>query len=165
MEKTGITRRIDELGRIVIPKEIRRNLRIKSTDELEIRINNDSIVLSKYEGLTTDKIIHTLIYTLHKQTKKNILFTSKDKIIDFIGFNIIKKELKEKIVKIINKREEFFGQIDLLENEEMYFCCLFPIIINGDLIGSIIMYSLERIIDNDFNLLHFCYNFLVNYLE
>lgn len=48
MKTTGIIRRIDELGRIVIPKEIRKNLRIKNGESLEIYLENDSIILKKY---------------------------------------------------------------------------------------------------------------------
>lgn len=46
--KTGIIRRIDDLGRIVIPKEIRRNLGIREGDPLEIGVSDDAIVLTKY---------------------------------------------------------------------------------------------------------------------
>ena len=48
MKTTGIIRRIDELGRIVIPKEIRRSLRIKEGENIEILIDNDNIILKKY---------------------------------------------------------------------------------------------------------------------
>ena len=44
MENIGITRRIDELGRIVIPKEIRKNLKIKSSDELEIKVIDNKVI-------------------------------------------------------------------------------------------------------------------------
>lgn len=49
MNNTGIIRRIDELGRIVIPIEIRNNFDIKEKDPIEIYVDNDSIVLKKYE--------------------------------------------------------------------------------------------------------------------
>ena len=48
---TGIVRRIDELGRIVIPKEIRKNLRIKNGDNIEILVEGDSITLRKYSQI------------------------------------------------------------------------------------------------------------------
>ena len=47
MSTTGIIRRIDELGRIVIPKEIRKNLRIKNGDNLEILVDGENITLKK----------------------------------------------------------------------------------------------------------------------
>lgn len=48
MKETGIVRRIDDLGRIVIPKEIRRTLGIKESDPMEIFVQGDQIILSKY---------------------------------------------------------------------------------------------------------------------
>ena len=48
MKTTGVVRRIDELGRIVIPKEIRKSMRIKNGDSLEIFLNDEDIVLRKY---------------------------------------------------------------------------------------------------------------------
>lgn len=50
MKSTGITRRVDELGRIVIPKELRRDLNITTKDYLEIFRDEDSIVLRKYSA-------------------------------------------------------------------------------------------------------------------
>lgn len=49
MKSTGIVRKVDELGRIVLPIELRRNLRIEEKDSLEIFIDNDKIILKKYE--------------------------------------------------------------------------------------------------------------------
>ena len=49
MKSTGIVRRIDELGRIVLPIEIRKNLSLASRDAVEIFVNEDTIVLKKYE--------------------------------------------------------------------------------------------------------------------
>lgn len=48
MKSTGMTRHVDELGRIVLPKELRSNLHIEPKDELEIFIEGDRIVLTKY---------------------------------------------------------------------------------------------------------------------
>ena len=55
MKESGIVRRVDELGRIVIPKEIRNKLRINSGQNLEIYINNDNIVLSKHSIINNIK--------------------------------------------------------------------------------------------------------------
>lgn len=49
MKSTGIVRKVDELGRVVIPIELRRNLEISEKDALEIYVDKDRIVLKKYE--------------------------------------------------------------------------------------------------------------------
>lgn len=51
MKETGIIRRVDDLGRIVIPREVRNTLKIKESDPLEIWIDKDSICLKKYNAL------------------------------------------------------------------------------------------------------------------
>lgn len=55
MKATGIIRRMDDLGRVVIPKEIRRNLGIREGDPLEIFVDNGSICLIKYQPETFTK--------------------------------------------------------------------------------------------------------------
>lgn len=57
MNKTGIVRRIDDLGRVVIPKEIRRNFRIREGDPLEIITAKECIVLRKYEAFCKEDFI------------------------------------------------------------------------------------------------------------
>ena len=53
MKATGIVRRMDELGRVVIPKEIRRTLRIREGDPLEIFTDRDELMLKKYSPIAT----------------------------------------------------------------------------------------------------------------
>ncbi len=49
MKSTGLVRKVDELGRVVIPIELRRNLGIEEKDALEIYVNGEQIILQKYE--------------------------------------------------------------------------------------------------------------------
>ena len=49
MKSTGIVRKVDELGRIVLPIELRRTLDIAERDELEIYLDDDKVILKKYE--------------------------------------------------------------------------------------------------------------------
>ncbi len=53
MKSTGIVRNVDELGRIVVPKELRRNLGMNSSDPVEIFVEEDRIILKKYEDKCT----------------------------------------------------------------------------------------------------------------
>ena len=53
MKSTGIIRNVDELGRIVIPKEIRKKMSIGSADPIEIYVDGDKIILRKYENTCT----------------------------------------------------------------------------------------------------------------
>ena len=49
MKSTGIVRKVDELGRVVLPIELRRNLNIEEKDSLEIYVDGNSVILKKYE--------------------------------------------------------------------------------------------------------------------
>ena len=86
MELTGITRRIDQLGRIVIPKEIRASLRIKNGDELEIYTKENDIILKKNSSLNklTD-IGNIIVSSLNYYLKFNVFLTDKDKYISISG--------------------------------------------------------------------------------
>lgn len=55
MRPSGIVRRIDDLGRVVIPREIRRSLRIKEGDPLEIFFDNEGVLLKKYDSCVSVK--------------------------------------------------------------------------------------------------------------
>jgi len=172
MKKSGLTRRIDELGRIVIPKEIRKNLKIRDSDELEISVKDGNIILNKYEVMDKDKTVSTLLETISKTCKKNVLFTTKDKIIDYYldsKNKINDLELSNSVIKIIENRKQVS-----VDNNKLCLCkeildisyLIHPIIINGDLLGSLILYSeKENINEIDYNVIEFSNLFLKKYLE
>ena len=170
MVKTGMTRRIDELGRLVIPKEIRNNLKIKDNDQIEITVIDNKIVLNKFEYLNKDRIINLIINVLRKTINKNILFTSRDKIIDYAVLNkeiINNIVLTKDIMNIIENRKDIVSDVNnvgLLNNSNLSYS-VNPIIINGDLYGSLIIFSNERITDNNLLLINYTKAFLENYLE
>ena len=163
MVKTGMTRRIDELGRLVIPKEIRRNLKIKDNDQVEINVIDGKIVLNKYETLNKDRVINIILSNIKKITNKNVLYTSRDEIIDFILLNKEKLDnnvLNKEIMNIIENRKEVINY--LIDNMNY---SIYPLIINGDLYGSLICYGIDEIKDNDIEIIRFSKMFLENYLE
>ena len=88
---TGIVRRIDELGRIVIPKEIRKNLRIKNGDNLEILVDGENITLRKYSQIenVTD-MASVYAESFYQVLKYNVIVTDTDKVVAIAG-NLKKK--------------------------------------------------------------------------
>jgi len=162
MAKTGMTRRIDELGRLVIPKEIRKNLKIKDNDQVEITIVDNKIILNKYDNLNKDRIINILLNCLKKTINKNILFTSRDKIIDYAYINkdiVSDKVLNEDMVNIIENRKDIY---EYHYNDKIF--SIYPLIINGDLYGSLIIYG-NFWNNNEISMIEFVRKFLENYLE
>ena len=74
MKATGIVRRLDELGRVVLPIELRKVMHIKERDALEVFVNDDSIILKKYEPacVFTDESEMLIEYKGRKISKKAI---------------------------------------------------------------------------------------------
>ena len=166
MNKAGITRRIDNLGRIVIPKEIRKNLRIKNGENFEILINeNNNIILKKYNDLALlDTIAKDLGQTLYNVTKKNIFITNTEKIIYTNKKEQNNKEISREIIElIINRKEKTEEKIKITDNNENSFF-ISPILSNGDVSGSIIIED-KIISEIDKKLIILSTKFLSKYIE
>ena len=114
MKATGIVRRIDDLGRIVVPKEIRRTLRIREGDALEIFTDREGeIILKKYSplgemGNFADQYAESLAQTLGYL----VCITDTDQVIAAAGPG--KKEFQEQLItrqlaEVIARREQFLA--------------------------------------------------------
>ena len=99
MSTTGIIRRIDELGRIVIPKEIRKSLRIKNGDNLEIVVDGENISLRKYSQIENlENIANVYAESFNQVLKYTVIITDTDKVVA-VGGNMKKKYLNNEILK------------------------------------------------------------------
>ena len=86
MKTTGVIRRIDELGRIVIPKEIRKSLRIKNGESLEVYLDGDSIILKKFSQIESlESISVDYVEAFNQIIKHNIIVTDRDKVVAVSG--------------------------------------------------------------------------------
>ena len=174
MKSTGITRRIDDLGRIVIPKEIRKNLKIKENEVLEIFINNDEIILKKFSPFNdSEKVLSDYIKVINDMTGNDVIITDRDKVIlssKILEERLLNKKLSEYVNDLIENRSIFLSNdmkgIEVIDNEKIkqnyYFI---PFIIDSDVIGSIIMFSGKEIDENSKSLLLIASKLLVNYIE
>lgn len=148
---TGIVRKIDELGRIVIPKEIRKSLNIRNGEDVQIFIRDEEIVLKKYKKLLTvkDSAIKYL-YSFRKITDSTVFITDKDKIIASTVENLLGEKIDDKILNLIEKRKSEDGYSLKMGNNiiNKYYYAL-PIIIDADAIGSIIIVNDLQINEKD----------------
>ena len=176
MKATGVIRRIDDLGRIVIPKEIRKTLRIKEGESLEIFVdNNEQVILKKHSMVKKlSDLAQELTDSIHTFSKNNVLITDNDNILAISG-NLKKQYLNlpisEELENKINRREEMLERhsklIHIIEDEgiEATFA-VSPIIVNGDTVGLVMILSNKEIVtEDDFKLAQIAAKFLTTHLE
>ena len=101
MKQSGITRRIDELGRIVIPKEIRKNMHIKTGELLEIYLEKENkIILKKHDIISLkDEFLRSFINNLSLEIKSNVYLTNLNNII-FSEYSLIHSSLVQTMKSI-----------------------------------------------------------------
>ena len=149
MKATGIVRRIDDLGRVVIPKEIRRTMRIREGDPLEIYTEKDGeVIFKKYSPIgELGDFALTYAETLNKTTGVPTLITDRDSIIAVSG--VSKKDFMEKrvssdIENLMSEKESFKSQgtgegVSIAEGVDNCSAgVVVPIVSEGDTIGSVI---------------------------
>ncbi len=148
MKATGIVRRIDDLGRVVIPKEIRRTMRIREGDPLEIYTDREGeVIFKKYSpiGEFTD-FAEDYAQTLYKTSDLCVVICDRDCIVATAGLS--KKEfatrhISERAEELISTRTTFCykgeGAFDILAGSPTgkRVSCLVPIITEGDIIGCV----------------------------
>ena len=150
MKATGIVRRIDDLGRVVIPKEIRRVLRIKEGAPLEIFTKQDGeIIFKKYSPIgELGEFASDYVDTLSKTSGTAAVITDTDNVIAVSG--IPKRELAEKRIshaleKLMEEKTSFImknsdDKIPVTDDGDRYMAgVVYPIISEGDTIGSVVL--------------------------
>lgn len=176
MKATGIIRRIDELGRIVIPKEIRKTLRIKEGENLEIFVDNDdNIILRKHSLIKKmEDFAQDFTDSIHSFIKHNVIITDNDNILAISGslkkeYN--KKEISEELENKIKRRENMIEKhnkkIKLIDEKEIDATyAVSPIVINGDTVGMVMILSEQNAVeDTDLKIVQIAARFLETHLE
>ena len=156
MKATGVVRRIDDLGRVVIPKEIRKTLRIKEGEPLEIFTDREGqIILKKYSPIgELSEFASGYAETLSKTTGHMACITDKDTIIAVSGGSkkeYLEQDISKELEKLMEDKEIYTSNnnsntampIILNDNQEKKNNAqiVYPIISNGDTIGTVILMS------------------------
>lgn len=175
MSGVKVVRKIDELGRIVIPKEIRKSLKIRSEDFLELYVQNDILCLKKYSKIKNfDIFAQQLTELAHAFTNKEVLITDKDMILAYSGSDkkkYYKKEISSDLLESIERRESIMQNhlktLKIIQDEEINCSyVLDTIICSSESIGLILMYSKDKILNQtDMNIIKIISSFLDKYLE
>lgn len=147
MKSTGIVRKIDELGRIVIPKEIRNVLGIHSNDDLEICIDDMKIVLTKYEK--SDNILNysnNIVKIIDEKLNIKVFVTNKERFITDGDFK--NKELNSKLLELIEERKRYESINKETINKISGYFVIYPIIVESDILG-LLMFAKETVFTNE----------------
>ncbi|TDQ34224.1 stage V sporulation protein T [Aureibacillus halotolerans] len=153
MKATGIVRRIDDLGRVVIPKEIRRTLRIREGDPLEIFVDRDGeVILKKYSPISElGDFAKEYADAIHDSTGHIVIIADRDTFIAVSSGSkkdYLNKNVGSEVEKSMDGRSSVRGQkgsIQIIDgiDEELASYIISPIIANGDPIGAVMILSKE----------------------
>lgn len=148
MKATGIVRRIDDLGRVVIPKEIRRTMRIREGDPLEIFTDNDGeVVFKKYSPMgEMSPFASQYAEVMSRATGLSILICDRDRVVSAAGVN--KKEFQDRrlspaMESAMEQRQTYVAKagdqkrLQPVENVDRYASIMIPIVAAGDVIGAV----------------------------
>lgn len=152
MKATGIVRRIDDLGRVVIPKEIRRTMRIREGDPLEIYTEKDGeVIFKKYSpmGELAD-FAGQICETLSKTTGRIAAVSDRDTIIAISGAprkELLERRISAELEQLMEARQIFEREggentLTAAEGVEKYEIAIAaPILSEGDVMGSVMFLS------------------------
>ncbi|MGE5553006.1 MAG: stage V sporulation protein T [Betaproteobacteria bacterium] len=154
MKATGIVRRIDDLGRVVIPKEIRRTLRIREGDPLEIFVDREGeVILKKYSPIgELGDFAKEYADSLSEATGHIALITDRDAVIAVAGAakkDYLDKAISASVERIMEDRKPLLTpkvaetDEELIEGVRFSSQVVAPIVAEGDPIGSVILASLD----------------------
>ena len=149
MKATGIVRRIDDLGRVVIPKEIRRTMRIREGDPLEIFTDNDGeVIFKKYSPIgELGTFASDYAEVLHRIGGYPVVVCDRDHVIAVAGVSrkeIVERRVSAALEDMIEQRKSYTysgseKKLQPVEGAEHYALVQFPIVASGDVCGSVVL--------------------------
>ena len=150
LKATGIVRRIDDLGRVVIPKEIRRTMRIREGDPLEIYTSRDGEVIFKKYSLMggVEEFASQICETLSKSTGFICAVTDRDTVVAVAGGgrrDLLGKRITPELERVLDGRKIYQRQngaqgIPVSDSSDKLIAAVAaPILSEGDLLGAVLM--------------------------
>ncbi len=178
MKATGIVRRIDDLGRVVIPKEIRRTMRIREGDPLEIFTASDGeVIFKKYSPIgEVSNTAKQYAEVLNRSTELPVLIFDRDHVISCAGIprkEVIDRRVSPELEDIMENRSNFIvkeknQKLVPAEGIERSAAVAFPIIGSGDVLGAVVLLSSEddkSVTETEIKLIQVAASFLGKQME
>ncbi|MBQ8427477.1 MAG: AbrB/MazE/SpoVT family DNA-binding domain-containing protein [Clostridia bacterium] len=162
MKDTGITRRIDELGRIVIPRELRKTLRIKEGEPLEFYSDGDRLIIKKYSPVASIEGVAKMVADgIAELAEKACIIVDNDQIVYATGNklkDLIGKEISAELLSALSDRKSLIlskadgGEVLPLADDKTLDAenqLIVPIMAEGDVFGGVILFDCDK--DSRFN--------------
>ncbi len=160
MKETGIIRRIDELGRVVIPKEIRKSMRINEGDPLEIFTEADRLFLKKFSPVgAIGGYLKEIAESVYAQTSMSVAICDTDAFLTVKGAKakeLDKKDVSRDLLRSLKTGKTHISDkgatdkiaLTALDEKKYNVQLIMPIISQGDLFGGLVLLSDEAQIDS-----------------
>lgn len=145
MNNRGIMRRIDELGRVVIPVEIRKYLNIKEGENIEFTLDNDAIILQKKSSSKQNiKVLEDIEKILCSVIDGEYIITDREKVLFSSCKNLLDVSLTNDIINLFSEKEEFIkvDHSELVDSSNLY---LFMYLFDNNVAGFIIIYNISDV--------------------
>ncbi|MBQ6818900.1 MAG: AbrB/MazE/SpoVT family DNA-binding domain-containing protein [Clostridia bacterium] len=154
MKATGIVRRIDDLGRVVIPKEIRRTMRIREGDPLEIFTSNDGdVIFKKYSPIgELANLASQYAEVMGKGSALPVIICDRDGCVAAAGISkreVLERRLSVQLEELMDQRKTYTlkpgteGTLFPLEGIDRRAAVAVPILSAGDVVGAVCMMAAE----------------------
>ncbi len=157
MKATGIVRRIDELGRVVIPKEIRRTLRIREGDPLELFTDRDELMLKKYSPIASiEQFARGTAKSLSEQSGYLTVICDTDGVLQASGQgkkSLAGKTISDKMAEIMFSRRSYLANkaeggdiLPVAADSDLTVTAqvIVPVVSNGDCLGAVVLLSTDE---------------------
>ncbi|MEG1457052.1 MAG: stage V sporulation T C-terminal domain-containing protein, partial [Bacilli bacterium] len=158
MKTTGIIRKIDELGRIVIPKEIRNNLNIRSNNDIEIFVEEKDIILRRFsKDKSLEDEVSNYISIINEYFDFDVIITNMEKVIMSSSKNyeeLVNNDLDSGFIRLLDDRKKVIvNNINTLNITSKFSVntkyAVLPIIVDADVIGSFVIIANTEITNNN----------------
>ncbi|MBE6987899.1 MAG: AbrB/MazE/SpoVT family DNA-binding domain-containing protein [Ruminococcaceae bacterium] len=170
MKATGIVRRIDDLGRVVLPKEIRKTMRIREGDPLEIYTDEGgSIIFKKYSQMESSaETVQALCDALYKASSTPCAICDRGHILSTSGIkdSLISSHISTDTEKYMSGRSvvTLTSPCPMTDDSDTDIHAIAPVITGGDIVGAV-MFTEKAPNDSDIKLLGMASGFLSRFFE
>lgn len=172
MSQMGAIRRIDELGRIVIPKGIRSRMRINEGDRLEIILGTTGkIEIQKYHAYRGNMdMIQSIVFALSKEIHRHIILLSDQRILassEEIHHEFQEEsEIHPQLYQHLYARKTYVGKKEMIITQGgLYSFTLFPIAYNSEVLGGILILGEESLSEEETRIIHAFRNLVTTILK